>query len=121
MRLQQLSWRKKASAKNKEDKMVNSQQVEALVVTRGRSTEPSSSGRQRQGRSKSKSKKNFKCYNCGKKGHLKKDCWNLKDFKSQENVTSTSVDGIALCNEAVTTGTYRKKFSDVWILETVAT
>ena len=78
--------------------------------------EPGSSGRQRQGISKSKSKKNFKCYNCGKKGHLKNDYWNLKDSKPQGNITSTSDDGFALCNEAKTIGTYIKKFSNVWLL-----
>ena len=33
-------------------------------------------GSHNHGRSKSKSKKNIKCYNCSKKGNVKKDCWN---------------------------------------------
>ena len=79
--------------KNKEDKLSNSQQAETLTVMRGRSTEHGPSGSHNQGRSKSRSKKNFKCYNCGKKGHLKKDCWNLKkNFNPQENVASTLDD-----------------------------
>ncbi|KAL5549645.1 hypothetical protein UlMin_004876 [Ulmus minor] len=64
--------------KNKEDRQAGSQQAEALTMTRGRSTERGFSGSQNHGRSKSRSKKNIKCYNCGKKGHHKKDCWNKK-------------------------------------------
>ena len=47
-------------------------------MTRGRSTKCGSSGSQNHGRSKSQSKKNLKCYNCGMRGHLKKDCWQKK-------------------------------------------
>lgn len=60
--------------KNKEDILVSSQQAEALSVTRGRSTERGPSGSQNHGRSKFRSKKNVKCYNCGKKGHVKTEC-----------------------------------------------
>ena len=60
--------------KNKEDRHTSSQQAEALMVVRGRSTERSFSGSQNHGRSKSRSKKYIKCYNCGKKGHVKKEC-----------------------------------------------
>ena len=60
--------------KNKENRQASSQQAEALLVTRGRSTERGPSGSQNHGR-KSKSKKNVKCYNYGKKGHVKKECW----------------------------------------------
>jgi hypothetical protein len=56
--------------KNKRDKN-SSNQAEALLVSGGRSTERGSSGNQRQGRSKSRSKKTMKCYNCGRKGHFK--------------------------------------------------
>ncbi|KAH9687520.1 Integrase catalytic domain-containing protein [Citrus sinensis] len=55
--------------KNKENRQVSSQQADALSVTRGRSTERGLSGSHNHGRSKSRSKKNVKCYNCGKKGH----------------------------------------------------
>ena len=50
-------------------------------MTRGRSIERGSSGSQNHVKSKSKSKKNIKCYNCGKKWHVKKDGWNLKNDK----------------------------------------
>lgn len=69
--LEEESWRK-----NKEDKLTNPQHAVALTMTRGRSTKRNSSRSQNRGRSKSQNKRNFKCYNCGKKGHLKKDCWN---------------------------------------------
>ena len=59
--------------KNKRDR--NSlNQVEALLMSRGRSTERGSNGSQIQGRSKSRSKKTVKCYNCGRKNHFKRDC-----------------------------------------------
>ena len=61
--------------KNKENRQASSQQAEALSVTRGRSTERGPSESHNHSRSKSRSKKNIKCYNCGKKGHVKKECW----------------------------------------------
>ncbi|KAL5772607.1 hypothetical protein ACOSQ2_012531 [Xanthoceras sorbifolium] len=108
--------------KNKEDRLANSQQAEALTVMRGRSTECGPSGSQNQGRSKSRSKKSMKCYNCGKRGHLKKDCWNLnkKNSSPQRNISSTSYDGNALCCEAATTYEGRKRFTDVWIMDSGA-
>ncbi|KAE8687107.1 cytochrome P450 71A9-like [Hibiscus syriacus] len=80
--------------KNKEDRQVNLQQAEALTTTRGRSTERGQSNNHKHGRSKSRSKKNLKCYNCGKKGHLKKDCWSLnKNSNPQGNTANISDDG----------------------------
>ncbi|KAE8725329.1 hypothetical protein F3Y22_tig00008957pilonHSYRG00078 [Hibiscus syriacus] len=85
--------------KNKEDRQVNLQQAEALTTMRGRSTERGQSSSHKHGRSKSRSKKNLKCYNCGKKGHLKKDCWSLnKNSNLQGNTANTSDDGDALCS-----------------------
>ena len=43
-------------------------------MTRGRSTERGSSGSQNRGRSKSQRRKNLKCYNCGMRSHLKREC-----------------------------------------------
>ena len=58
--------------KNKKNRQASSQQAEVLSVTRGRSTERGPSGSHNYGISKSRTKKNIKCYNCGKKGHVKK-------------------------------------------------
>ncbi|GKB97018.1 retrovirus-related pol polyprotein from transposon TNT 1-94 [Tanacetum coccineum] len=81
---------------NREDRQTSSRQVEALVVTRGRSMEPGSSGSHNHGKSKTGKKKNFKCFKCGKSGHFRKDC-----------------RGVA--NES------RKRFADVWLFDTGTT
>ncbi|KAE8727661.1 hypothetical protein F3Y22_tig00005406pilonHSYRG00056 [Hibiscus syriacus] len=111
--------------KNKEDRKVNLQQAEALTtmtMMRGRSTERGQSSSHKHGRSKSRSKKNLKCYNCGKKGHLKKDCWSLnKNSNPQGNTANTSDDGDALCCEASTTVKGRKRFVDIWLIDSGAT
>ena len=107
--------REERRRKNK-DKQECSQQAEALTMMRGRSTECGPSGSQNHGRPKSRSKKNVKCYHCGKKGHLKKDCWGLKksaEDKPQGNIASISDDGEILYNEAATVVESRKRFSDV--------
>ena len=70
--------------KNKEEMSESSKQAEALTMTRGRSTECGPSGSQNHGRSKSRRKKNIKCYVCGMKGHVKKECWN--DKKNGEKI-----------------------------------
>ncbi|KAE8683472.1 hypothetical protein F3Y22_tig00111208pilonHSYRG00305 [Hibiscus syriacus] len=103
--------------KNKEDKLVNLQQAEALTTMRGRSTEHDQSSSHKHGRSKSRSKKNLKCYNFGKKGHLKKDCWSLnKNSNLQGNTANTSDDGDALCCEASITMECRKRYADIWLI-----
>ncbi|KAE8686785.1 cytochrome c bioproteinsis protein CCS1 [Hibiscus syriacus] len=108
--------------KNKEDKQVILQQAEALTTTRGRSTERGQSSSHKHGRSKSRSKKNLKCYHCGKKAHLKKDCWSLnKNSNPQGNTANTSDDGDALCCEASTTVEGRKRFADIWLIDSGAT
>ncbi|KAH9689185.1 hypothetical protein KPL70_015411 [Citrus sinensis] len=112
------------------DSQASSQQAEALSVTRGRSTERGSSGSQNHGRSKSRSKKNVKCYNCGKKGHVKKECWSnqkRREGKEPESsnaqgcVASTSDDGEILYSEATTVSEGRKRLSDVWLIDSGAT
>ena len=63
--------------------------------------ELSSSGSHNHGRSKSSSKKIFNYYQCGKKEHIKKDCWHYKKSakkapeatNSQGCVASTSDNG----------------------------
>ncbi|KAL4283007.1 hypothetical protein GQ457_16G004330 [Hibiscus cannabinus] len=108
--------------KNKEDRQGNMQQAEALTVMRERSTERGQSSSHNHGRSKSRSKKNLKCYNCGKKGHLKKDCWSLpKNSNPQGNITNTSDDGDVLCCEASTTTEGRNRFADIWLIDSGAT
>ncbi|GMJ14768.1 hypothetical protein HRI_005146000 [Hibiscus trionum] len=108
--------------KNKEDRQGNLQQAEALTVMRGRSTERGQSSSHNHGRSKLRSKKNLKCYNCGKKGHLKKDCWSSpKNSNPQGNMANTSDDGDALCCEAATAMEGRKRFADIWLIDSGAT
>jgi hypothetical protein len=113
--------------KNKGDKN-SSNQAEALLVSRGRSAERGSSGSQRQGRSKSRSKKTVKCYNCGIKGHFKKDCWFKKGIentaessKPQGCVASTLEDGEVLYSEVATVSTDRKELTEVWLMNSGAT
>ncbi|KAE8656956.1 D-glycerate 3-kinase [Hibiscus syriacus] len=75
--------------KNKEDKQVNLRQEEALTTMRGRSTERGQISSHKHGRSKSRSKKNLNCYNCGKNGHLKKDCWSLNKTPIHKAIPQT--------------------------------
>ncbi|KAH9769282.1 hypothetical protein KPL71_011940 [Citrus sinensis] len=116
--------------KNKENGQASSQQAEALSVTRGRSTERGPSGSHNNGRSKSRSKKNVKCYNCSKKRHVKKECWSnqkRKEGKEPEStnaqgcVASTSDDGEILYSEATTVSEGRKRLYDVWLIDSGAT
>ena len=90
-----------------------------------------SSGSQNHGRSKSKSKKNIKCYNCGKRGHFKNECKLFKkngDFKgkcaelinAQGCVVENLSDGEVLCSEALTTAKSKKKFADIWLIDSRA-
>ena len=111
-----------STRKNKENRQASSQQAEALSVTRGRSTERGPNGSQNHGRSKSRSKKNVKCYNCGTKGHVKKECWSnqkRREGKEPESsnaqgcVASTSDDGEILYTEATTISEGRKRLFDV--------
>ena len=99
-------------------------------MTKERSMERGPSMSHNHGRSKSISKKNVKCYNCGKKGHVKKECWNnqkRREGKEHESsnaqgcVASTSNDGKILYSEATTISEGRKWLSDIWLIDSGAT
>ena len=116
--------------KNKENRQTSSQQVEVLSVTRGRPTERGPNGSHNHGRSKSRSKNNVKCYNCGKKGHVKKDYWNnqkrregivLVSSNAQGCVVSTLNDGEILYSKATTISKGRKQLYNIWLIELGAT
>ena len=67
--------------------------------SRGRTSERNSNrGRSKSRRGKSRwGKKDFNCYNCGKKGHFKKDCRALKkDTGAQESAHVTEEAGDAM-------------------------
>ena len=91
-------------------------------MTRGRLTERGPSRSHNNGRSKSISKKNVKCYNYGKKGHVKKECWSnqkkrkgkeLESSNAQGCVANTSDDDKILYSEATIVSEGRKQLSDV--------
>lgn len=60
--------------KNREDRYTSSQQMKVLWLMRGKSTEHGFSMSHNHCRSKLKSKKNVKWYNCDEKRHVKKTC-----------------------------------------------
>ncbi|PON50826.1 Zinc finger, CCHC-type, partial [Parasponia andersonii] len=87
------------------------------------STERGPSGSQSHDRSKSRSKKNIKCYHCGKKGHIKRECWQLKkngDSKgkdpessnTQGNIANTSDDEEILYSEVATISKDRRQLTE---------
>ncbi|RDX80298.1 hypothetical protein CR513_39163, partial [Mucuna pruriens] len=98
-------------------------------MTRKRSIECGSSGNQNHGRSKSRRRKNLKCYNCGMREHLKKDCWhnkknggkNFEPSTSQGCVASTLDDGLILYSKVAITSKGGKQVHDKWIVDSGAT
>lgn len=73
--------------RNKEDMLESSKQTQALVMMRQRSTKYGSSGSQSHDRSQSK--KHLKCYNCGKRGHVKKECWHEKSGRKNSEASTS--------------------------------
>ncbi|RDX94489.1 hypothetical protein CR513_23120, partial [Mucuna pruriens] len=103
---------------------MKNERAEALTMTRGRSMERGSSGSQNHGKSKSRRRKNLKCYNCDMRGHLK-DCWhnkknggkNYEALTSQGCVASTLDDGVILYSEATISFKGGKQLHDGWIMD----
>ena len=120
---------KKANKKNKEGRQASSQQPKALSMTRNRSTERGPSGGRNHSISKSRSNKNVKCYNYGKKGHVKKECWKNKQRRDNEVessnahdcTVSTFDDGKILYSETVILAEDRKHLADIWLIDLGAT
>ncbi|KAE8675530.1 Chromomethylase 1, putative isoform 4 [Hibiscus syriacus] len=77
---------------------------------RGRLTERGQNRSYTHDRSKSRSKKNLKCYNCGKKGHLKKDYWTLNKNSNPQGGSVYSCNDHAL--EIVGVRTIKLKMYD---------
>ena len=82
---------KESRQKNNEDRQASSQQAKALSVTRGRSTKRDPSESYNHGRSKLRNKKNVKCYNYGKKRHVKKE--NNQKRRERKNNESSNAQG----------------------------
>ena len=88
--------------------------------------EHDSNGSHGQSISNSQRIKNFKCHNCGMRGHFKKDCQNKKKntkkaweaTTSQGCVASTSGDGEILYSEVEISSKGSKQLVDVWIMDT---
>ena len=91
--------------------------------------ERDSNGSHGQSRSKSRRKKNFRCHNCGMRGHFKKDYRNKKKntekapeaTTSQECVASTSSNGEILYCKIAIGSKGGKQLIDVWIIDSGAT
>ena len=56
-----------------------------MMDTRGRSKEKKSEKGRSKSRGKYKGRFSMKCWNCGKKGHISKDCWSGKKEKDAES------------------------------------
>jgi hypothetical protein len=109
-------WKKTIGEKIKKTKIVQTKQRHG------------SNGSQMQRRSKSRSKKTVKCYNCSRKGHFKRDCWFKKVIensaelsKPQGYVASTLEDGEVLYSQTATVSTNRKYLTEVWLMDSKVT
>ena len=98
-------------------------------MTRNRSTERGPSRGRNHSRSKSRSNKNVKCYNYGKKGHIKKECWKnkqsrdnkVKSSNAHDCTVSTFDDGKILYSETAILAENRKHLVDIWLIDLGAT
>ena len=65
------------------------------------------------------SKKNVKCYNCGKTGHIKSQCWQRKD-KQDANATVEKKDDDTKRTLLATALSTKEVMSDDWIIDSGA-
>ena len=114
-------------SKEKFDHDIHADQGEGLVV-RGRTTEKKGNGNRKKSRSKSRNPHaNKTCHFCKKLGHIKANCWKLKNKNDEKGNTATAdcvveseSDGDVLLATSLAT-TSGKGVDDNWVLDSGCT
>ncbi|KAH9299887.1 hypothetical protein KI387_044110 [Taxus chinensis] len=88
------------------------------VETRGRQKNRGNRGKSKD-RERSKSKNKIVCWNCGNPGHAKKDCWELRDKKKQqEENKEENVEMGNVCQDALILSLHN--ITESWVLDSGA-